>query len=612
MHSDLRRVWAAAALVGVLALVLAPVAPASAATPRLRQIAGVVRLIAPAGAMAPIPSARVVRDLPGGSVAIDVPTARALEAYRQLAGRYGPDAVRADTVARLDADHVPADPFWPDMWWAKQIGMSAAWGTSLGSPDVVIGILDSGVNEAADLTGAVLPGKSFVDGAPDVTDPQGHGTMVAQIAAARIDNGMGGAGVCPRCSILPVKVAGPEGFGWTSDIDAGIVWAVDHGATVINVSLGSQEGAGVDDAVVRYARSAGVSVVAAAGNKPSTTPEFPADTPGVVSVAATDEHDAIESWSTRGTWVDLAAPGDVKVASTQADEWWEASGTSFSAPMVAGALGLLASAFPASTMVQREDALTSTAAAVAPPGTIAGGRIDVGKALAMLATQVAASPPPTQPVVGAPVIAMTAPTRAVTYTRAAAVDVAWTETLLSGETVAARAVVQEATPVAGGVCDADAWSAEPEAAAPEAAAFRSGTLADGTCYRWRIHVVDGSGRTADSLSGTVLVDRRKPAIRSVLPRRLTTTSAGTLTFRWAVDDGDAGSGAIRTTVVSERGRPTARGCGGWTRYEKQTVPYVVTDDAYLAWGPVCVRLKVTVVDAAGNVATTTLPAYRHR
>jgi hypothetical protein len=512
---------------------------------------------------------------------------------------------------RTRADHLPSDPFWPDMAWARRIGMPAAWGVSLGSPDVVIAVIDSGVDEAADLAGALLPGKSYVGGDADTADNHGHGTIVAQIAAGRIDNGSGGAGVCPGCMILPVRVSLADGSSWTSDVDSAIVWAADHGATVINLSLGGPDAVATDDAAVRYARSAGVSVVAAAGNEGDDTPQYPANTPGVLGVAWTDDHDVLDPDSTRGPWVDLAAPGDVKVAAAEANAWWTASGTSFSSPMVAGALGLLASAVPSSTMEQREAALVSTAVAVTPPGSIGGGRIDVAAALAAL-TATVIPPPPVPPVVGAPVITMTAPGRAVTYTRAAAVDVAWTETFIPTEVAGVRTVVQESTPIDAGTCDSVSWTASPEPIVPTAASFRSGTLSDRTCYRWRITVADGSARSAERLSGVVFVDRRKPVIKAVLPKRLSNTSKGTLVFRWSVDDGAAGSGGVRTTVVTEKGRLTSTSCGGWSRYDRQTVPYVVTEDSYQVWGPICVRLKVTVTDAAGNATTVTLPAYRHR
>jgi subtilisin family serine protease len=488
------------------------------------------------------------------------------------------------------------------MWGAQRIGMPAAWGASLGSPSVVIAVLDSGVTANADLGDAILPGIDIVNGDSDPSDDNGHGTEVAQVAAGRIDNGVGGAGICPRCSILPVKVAGADGRAWTTDIDAGIVWAVDHGAAVINLSLAGVGSASVHDDAVAYARSAGVSVVAGAGNDGTTTPEYPANAPGVVSVAASGPSESIETWSTRGTWVDLAAPGEAPVIDRDGRSV-SVQGTSFAAPVVAGALGLLASVAPASTMDDRERALAATAVPVAPPGTIGGGRVDIGAAvLSLLGTA------PLPSVEGAPVVMTTAPAAGVTYTRASTVRVAWSEVPAPGETVAARTVTRMRAPVAKGVCT---WTWVPDGDATAAAepVFVAGGLADGACYRWRIDVTDASGRIGTTVSRVVLVDRHKPAVRPVTPKKTTTTHASTITFRWKTDDAARGSGVVKTTITWEIGRPTATGCTGWKKESSRDAPTPLAR-AQVS-GPICVRLRVTAVDRAGNATTVRLPAYRH-
>ncbi len=603
-------VASAAALVALIALAV-PAPPAFAA-PRFQAVGGTVRLLAPVGSIAPFPAARVVRSFPGGTVAIDVPAARAAEAYAALVTRHGPGTVRVDPILRAVADHVPTDPLWPEAWGPARVGMPAAWGVSLGSPDVVIAVLDTGVDAAPDLEGALLPGHDVRTGGEASADPEGHGTVVAQVAAARIDNGVGAAGICPRCSILPVTIADATGTARASDVATGIVWATDHGATIVNISYAGEaapESLVEVQRAVAYARSAGVSVVAGAGNDGTDARRYPAALPGVLSVAWTDESDSLDPDSSFGTWVDLAAPG---VAATQLDaaRWLQSSGTSVSSPMVAGALALLAAAAPSSTMAERETAVLSTTAAVSPAGAIAGGRLDVPAALAALGSKVV---PPAQSVDGAPVIAFTAPARAVTYTRAATAKIAWSESLLAGESVASRTVTQEMTPVIDGACDGAAWGPDGDPALAQPGASTSGRLADATCYRWRVDIADGSGRTASATSRVVFVDRVKPAIRPVAPKKLTRTSKQELSFRWRLDDGTAGSGVARDlTIVTYQGRVSGSSCVGWKTWRTKKVPAGTTEDAYLATGPVCVRIRITAVDAAGNATTTTLPAYLHR
>jgi hypothetical protein len=604
MSRSIRTAIVAAAVLVAASTLAAP--PVGAAVPRFTQADGIVRLIAPAGAVAPFPAAHVVRSLPGGSVAIDVPAARAAEAWAVLAGRYAPGSVRADVRHRW-ADHVPTDPLWSEMWGARLVRMPAAWTSSVGDPDVVIAVLDTGVDPVGDLAGAILPGTDIVDGDSDPSDGDGHGTVVAQVAAARIDNGIGGVGACPACSILPVRIGKKDGV-WESDSATAIVWAVDHGATVINMSYGSTGRVGLEDAAVRYARSAGVTLVAAAGNDGGIEPEYPGALPGVIAVAATDEHDVVEDWSQRGTWVDVSAPG-YAATPVDSDTWLESSGTSFASPMVAGLVGLLASAAPGASRADLEAAITSTAAPVAPDGSIGGGRVDAAAAIAALGTKVA---PPVGPVPSAPVLAVTAPSRGLTYTRAATYDVGWTETLAPGATVATRTITQQSTPVHGGTCDEAGWAAG-DAVPGEGTPFTAYDLADGTCYRWRIDLADSAGLTASVTTRPVQVDRRKPVVRAVLPKKLTRTSASKVTFRWRIDDGDAGSGiASSVRIVTQQGRASGSSCTGWRTWGRSSVPPAVMEDAYTIGGRICVRLRLTVTDAAGNATTVTLPAFLHR
>jgi thermitase len=276
----------------------------------------------------------------------------------------------------------PTDPWWGSEWGLAKIGLPALWHVTLGDPGTVIAVVDTGVDGAVpDLAGAVLPGYDVVDGSGDVTDNVGHGSLVAEIAAGRGDDGVGAAGVCWRCRILPVDVA-PHRTALASSLADGIRWAADHGADVINVSLVlSAPDAGVA-AAVAYAQTRGAVVVAAAGNDGSWNPSYPAAYPGVLGVVATDASDHPYSWSTHGPWAAFAAPGCATVGSLvgQATAF---CGSSAAAPLVAGLAGLLWSSGLRSPSRIRS-ALAATAVRV-DVATAAGGRVDAAALAAYLA-----------------------------------------------------------------------------------------------------------------------------------------------------------------------------------------------------------------------------------
>jgi subtilisin family serine protease len=166
---------------------------------------------------------------------------------------------------------------------------------------------------------------------------------VAGVAAAAGNDGVGIAGMCWQCRILPVKVLNSAGSGSHSNIAAGIVWATTHGADVINLSLAGPYPSGVVQNAVNFALRHGVVVVAAAGNEGSSRRFFPAAYPGVISVGASTGTDGLYDWSNRGSWVNLAAPGCAYTGKPGAQwSWW--CGTSFATPMVAGIAALVRSA----------------------------------------------------------------------------------------------------------------------------------------------------------------------------------------------------------------------------------------------------------------------------
>jgi subtilisin family serine protease len=252
---------------------------------------------------------------------------------------------------------VPDDPWWHGEWGLARIGMPTLWRVTEGNPSTVIAIVDTGVDASQpDLAGGVLTGYDSTNGSSSTDDSVGHGTLVAEVAAGRGDNGVGGAGVCWRCSILPVRVA-PNGTATAAQLAEGIRWAVEHGADVINISLVLTASDPTVGAAIQYARERGAIVVAAAGNDGSANPTYPAAFPGVIGVVATDAADHAYPWSTHGGWATLAAPGCATVGDASGAVT-QFCGSSAAAPLVAGLVGLLWSAGVRSPEAVR-DALTS-------------------------------------------------------------------------------------------------------------------------------------------------------------------------------------------------------------------------------------------------------------
>ena len=310
---------------------------------------------------------------------------RRLASARSIARLAGlPPQAQAPAPAPAPATVIPTDPGWPQEWGLSQIGAPAAWQVSSGSKPVVIAVIDSGVDPAQpDLQGALVPGADFVDSTGSTADQYGHGTMVAGVIAARPDNGLGGAGICWTCRVMPIKVLGADGSGTSVAIAQGIRYAADNGASVISMSFVlSGPDAGVQSALA-YAHSRGVLLIAAAGNSGTDQPTYPAAYPDVVSVAAVDPSGALYPWSTHGTWVTLAAPGCAYTTAMGGGFVSNFCGTSAAAPLVAGLAGLALSAGNGSA-ADVEAGLEQTA--VPLPGAVGSGRV-AAQQLLELATQ---------------------------------------------------------------------------------------------------------------------------------------------------------------------------------------------------------------------------------
>lgn len=324
---------------------------------------------------------------------------------RALARRWGQraDVVAAGVTTRVRALGTP-DPLREQQWGLTRLAAETVWagGDATGQ---VVAVVDTGVDAThPDLAGVVRSGIDLVGRGNGTTDPNGHGTHVAGVVAAVSGNGVGGAGLAQGASLLPVRALDSTGSGYDSDVAEGLVWAVDHGADVANLSLGGEEPSAVLTAAIDYALSKGVTVVAAAGNLGADGDPvlYPAATPGVLAVGAVDSALVRPSFSSTGAHLSLAAPGVGILSTVPGGGHQSWSGTSMAAPFVAAAVAVLAAGEPGLTPAELGGRLRATADDLGDPGhdSLHGaGMVDLVAARAAGMPPVAETAPAPAPVV---------------------------------------------------------------------------------------------------------------------------------------------------------------------------------------------------------------------
>lgn len=214
---------------------------------------------------------------------------------------------------------IPDDPYYRCQWHLQQINMPSAWEINQGGdPDIIVAVLDTGVAyedygpyiKAPDLAGThFVAGYDFVNDDPHPNDDNGHGTHVTGTIAQTTNNNKGTAGIAFNCSIMPVKVLDSNGEGTISQLAEGIYYAVDNGAKVINLSLGSSEHSETVYNAVKYAYEHNVVIVAAAGNDSSPSVSYPAAYDECIAVGAVGYDKTLAWYSNYGTGLELVAPG---------------------------------------------------------------------------------------------------------------------------------------------------------------------------------------------------------------------------------------------------------------------------------------------------------------
>jgi subtilisin family serine protease len=312
---------------------------------------------------------------------VSAPEGKREEALASLRREKAVESVEREVL--LDGlEKIPNDPAWPDQWGLRTAGFPKAWDITRGSPSVVVAVLDTGVDAShPELKGALVAGRDIIHGNDNPADDNGHGTAVAGVVAARGDNGIGLAGACWLCRVMPVKVLGADGTGMTADVAAGIIWAADHGARVINMSLGGPGTTAALSEAIQYAAGKDTVVIASAGNNGLAIPFYPAAESSVIGVAASNEDDRLYSWSNHGAWVQVAAPG-CNDAPWPGGGYVSFCGTSAAAPLVAGVAALIRSARPNASAEQTAQAVNKSVDTISDE--VRNGRVNAWLALSGL------------------------------------------------------------------------------------------------------------------------------------------------------------------------------------------------------------------------------------
>ncbi len=281
-----------------------------------------------------------------------------------------PASIYAEPNYILLPNRIPNDTLYRRYQWnLPLIGMEEGWEISQGSNQVIVAVVDTGVDlNHPEFRGKLVRGYNVIQGNDQPQDDNGHGTHVAGIIAARTNNGDGIAGMSWNSKIMPIKAIGTDGSGTAFDIAQGIRWAADNGADVINLSVGNYTPSAVLQEACRYAYERNVVLVAATGNDASSQPGYPAAYPEVLGVSAVDHRTRLANFSNYGSYVDVVAPG-VDIASTFIyGDYAALSGTSMACPHVAALAALVRSVKPQLSNAEVMQLIRESAVDLGDPG----------------------------------------------------------------------------------------------------------------------------------------------------------------------------------------------------------------------------------------------------
>jgi len=230
----------------------------------------------------------------------------------------------------LQAAYSIDDSYLVHRWGIGKIEAPRAWEITTGDQSVIVAVLDTGIDKDNQDLGDRVVAEVNLSNSPTSDDLYGHGTHMAGTIAA----------VAPGCRLMNVKVADDTGKCEPSVVAAGIIWAVDHGAKIINLSLAMGESVDLEEAV-NYAWNRGAILVAAAGNKGTSKPSYPAYYENCLAVAGTNENNSLALLSSYGEWVDVAAPGFNIYSELPGNQYGYKTGTSSAGAHVSGVAALV-------------------------------------------------------------------------------------------------------------------------------------------------------------------------------------------------------------------------------------------------------------------------------
>ncbi|MDQ0428896.1 subtilisin family serine protease [Planomicrobium stackebrandtii] len=317
--------------------------------------------------------------------ALEVPAGKTAASFMQELKAKG-DVEFVEPDYRIELAYTPNDPEFAKLQYHhKKVGTAAAWKQTKGSADVVVAVIDDGMDLLhAELANQFIAPYDALNKQAGTISPGFHGTHVAGLIAGSADNGIWGAGVAPHTKIMPIDVFDDGGFAYTSDLIHGIEHAIASNVDIINMSLGSYYYSKALDQAIQQAHKEGIVIVAAAGNDGTRSAHYPSSLANVISVGAVTNNDTSSLFSNKGPSIDVTAPGTEVYSSLPNNLFGPLSGTSMAAPIVSGVAALIKADQPSLSNKEIEKLIFSSSDDLGKAGrddVYGHGRVNAKKAL---------------------------------------------------------------------------------------------------------------------------------------------------------------------------------------------------------------------------------------